>query len=82
MPAAARLLGSEGGNVMLSKKKQFIATLSVILAAGFVATSLVSYFVAHDSLTEQIAESTLPLTSDNIYSEIQQDLLKPSSSRR
>lgn len=62
---------------MLSKKKQFIATLSILLAAGFIATSLVSYFVAHDSLTEQIAESTLPLTSDNIYSEIQQDLLRP-----
>lgn len=62
---------------MLSKKKRFIATLSVLLVAGFLVTSLVSYFVAHDSLTEQIAESTLPLTSDNIYSEIQQDLLRP-----
>lgn len=62
---------------MLSKKKQFIAMLSVLLAVGFLATSFVSYFVAHDSLTEQIAESTLPLTSDNIYSEIQQDLLRP-----
>jgi len=62
---------------MLSKKRRFIATLCVLLVAGFLVTSLVSYFVAHDSLTGQIAESTLPLTSDNIYSEIQQDLLRP-----
>lgn len=62
---------------MLSKKKRFIAILSVLLAGGFFVTSFVSYLVAHDSLTSQIAESTLPLTSDNIYSEIQQDLLRP-----
>ena len=62
---------------MISRKKRFIATLSVLLVTGFIATSLVSYFVAHDSLIDQIAENTLPLTSDNIYSEIQQDLLRP-----
>lgn len=64
-------------NVMFSKKKRFIAILSILLAGGFFVTSFVSYFVAHDSLTSQIAESTLPLTSDNIYSEMQQDLLRP-----
>lgn len=59
------------------KRRRFVVTLTALLAVGFVATSLVSYYVAHDSLTEQIAENTLPLTSDNIYSEIQQDLLRP-----
>ncbi len=62
---------------MISRKKRFIASLSILLVTGFIATSLVSYFVAHDSLIDQIAENTLPLTSDNIYSEIQQDLLRP-----
>lgn len=51
--------------------------LTVLLLSGFVTTSLISYYVAHDSLSNQIAESTLPLTSDNIYSEIQRDLLRP-----
>ncbi len=62
---------------MWSKKFRFVLVLSTLLVAGFVTTSMVSYIVAHDSLTEQIAETALPLTSDNIYSEIQQDLLRP-----
>jgi diguanylate cyclase (GGDEF)-like protein len=59
------------------KKTQITLLLSSILLLGFIATSSVSYFVAHSALTQQIEESTLPLTSDNIYSEIQQDLLRP-----
>lgn len=35
-----------------------------------------SYFVARDSLTESLTQETLPLTSDNIFSEIQRDLLR------
>ncbi|MGL1558165.1 diguanylate cyclase, partial [Vibrio parahaemolyticus] len=41
------------------------------------ATSLIGYFVAKDSLTERLQQEMLPLTSDNIYSEIQRDLLQP-----
>lgn len=50
--------------------------LATLLLVGFLATSLVSYFVAQDSLSGRIAEETLPLTSDNIYSEIERDLLR------
>src|SRR5690606_5642793 len=39
--------------------------------------SLTSYFVARESLSRNISEQMLPLTSDNIYSEIQRDLLRP-----
>jgi diguanylate cyclase (GGDEF)-like protein len=48
-----------------------------LLAVGFLTTSFVSFYVARESLEEQISETTLPLTSDNIYSEIQRDLLQP-----
>ena len=51
--------------------------LGSILSLGFIATSMVGYFVARDSLTQQISTDTLPLIGDNIYSEIQRDLLKP-----
>lgn len=61
---------------MLGKKNQFVAVTALLLA-GFLATSLISYFVARHSLAKHIAEETLPLTSDNIYSEIQRDLLTP-----
>lgn len=58
------------------RKIVFAAALALLLLTGFLATSLISYFVAQDSLGEQIAEESLPLTSDNIYSEIDRDLLR------
>lgn len=62
---------------MQSSKIRLVVTITVLLIGGFLATTLVSYFVAHKSLSEQVAENTLPLTSDNVYSEIQRDLLRP-----
>lgn len=60
---------------MDSRKR--LAILALLLAVGFMVTTLVSYFVARDSLERHIADEMLPLTSDNIYSEIQRDLLRP-----
>lgn len=51
--------------------------VSLLLVCGFLVTSLASYFVSRSSLRKEIEENTLPLTSDNIYSEIQRDLLRP-----
>lgn len=51
--------------------------LSGILSLGFIATNMVGYFVARASLASQISNDTLPLIGDNIYSEIQRDLLQP-----
>lgn len=62
---------------MKSSRLKFIVVLSALLITGFAATSLVSFLVARNSLSDQIAESSLPLTSDTIYSEIQRDLLRP-----
>ena len=62
---------------MPGKKIYFAVVLCVLLVVGFLTTSFVSFYVARQSLEHQIAESTLPLTSDNIYSEIQRDLLQP-----
>ncbi|HDQ41227.1 MAG TPA: hypothetical protein ENN39_09405 [Desulfonatronum sp.] len=36
---------------------------------------LTSYIVAYRALGDEISQNTLPLTSDNVYSEIQKDLL-------
>ncbi|MBL4816228.1 MAG: diguanylate cyclase, partial [Shewanella sp.] len=60
------------GNTVWNDKKKFTWILSILLLSAFLLTSSISYRVAHDSLSEQIEENTLPLTSDNIYSEIQQ----------
>ncbi|MCK9505120.1 MAG: diguanylate cyclase [Porticoccaceae bacterium] len=62
---------------VVNRKKTFVAILATLLAAGFLATTLISYQVAKNSLDHQVADEMLPLTSDNIYSEIQRDLLRP-----
>ncbi len=61
----------------LKNKKQLIILISLILVAGFLTTGLLSYFISLSILREQIISCTLPLTSDNVYSEIQRDVLKP-----
>lgn len=62
---------------MNSRKSSFFILLTFLLLSGFLTTCFVSYFVAHDSISTQLSETTLPLTSDNVYSEIQQDLGRP-----
>lgn len=59
------------------EKRRLILLLCVLLAGGFVATSLASYFVSKSLMREALVSRELPLTSDNIYSEIQRDLLRP-----
>lgn len=51
--------------------------LGVLLFAGFFLTSSISYLVSRDSIRTTILNDDLPLTSDNIYSEIQRDLFEP-----
>ncbi len=62
---------------MHKRKTLFVSAISLLLVVGFLATSLISYFVAKDSVTTRLREEMLPLTGDNIYSEIQRDLLQP-----
>lgn len=51
--------------------------LSILLSAGFFATTLFGYFVSRDTIRAAIIGQDLPLTSSNIYSEIQKDLVRP-----
>ncbi|PLY02066.1 MAG: hypothetical protein C0623_04555 [Desulfuromonas sp.] len=59
------------------KNRNLVFVLSLLLIVGFLVTSLVSYFVSRESLRTQIKQSSLPLTSDTVYSEVQRDLMKP-----
>lgn len=59
------------------RKRFFLIVISLLVLSGFVITSLIGYYVAKDSISSQLREEMLPLTSDNIYSEIQRDLLTP-----
>ena len=61
----------------MEKRKLPVLLIGLILTTGFLITSLSSYFVSRTSLRSQITLNELPLTSDNVYSEIQRDLLRP-----
>jgi diguanylate cyclase (GGDEF)-like protein len=51
--------------------------LVLLLVGGFVSTSMVSYYTSRAALRSSIIDTALPLTSDNVYSEIQKDLVRP-----
>lgn len=56
---------------------RLLIILLLLLCAGFLATTLIGYFSALNTLRSGIVQSELPLTSDNVYSEIQRDLVRP-----
>jgi diguanylate cyclase (GGDEF)-like protein len=59
------------------QKKHIVLVISLLLVGGFLATALATYYVSRESLRAEIVLNELPLTSDNIYSEIQRDLILP-----
>lgn len=58
-------------------RRSLILLLSLVLSAGFFATTLFGYFVSKEAIRSAIIGQDLPLTSSNIYSEIQKDLVRP-----
>lgn len=61
----------------INNKAKLIAALWLLLSAGFLATTLVSYFSSREAIRESIVATELPLTSDNVYSGIMKDLVRP-----
>lgn len=58
-------------------RRRLLLLLSLILCVGFFATTLSSYYVSKKAIRDAIVSRELPLTSSNIYSEIQKDLVQP-----
>lgn len=58
-------------------RRSLLLLVSFLLFAGFFATTLFGYFVSKQAIRDAIIEQDLPLTSSNIYSEIQKDLVRP-----
>ncbi|TPG98870.1 GGDEF domain-containing protein [Pseudomonas caspiana] len=61
----------------LYAQRSLVLTLIALLGAGFLATSLLSYYASRASIRDNIINTELPLTSDTVYSEIQKDLVRP-----
>ena len=62
---------------VIGRRRSLYLLLTLVLAGGFLTISLVSYHAARSAIHESIVSNELPLTSDNIYSEIQKDLIRP-----
>jgi diguanylate cyclase (GGDEF)-like protein len=57
---------------------RILAILALVLGTGLIGASLAGYFISRASIREAITGTELPLTSDNVYSEIQKDLVRPT----
>lgn len=64
-------------NLTRLRKHSSILISGLLLTFAFSAISLISFYVANQTLKQHIKSNTLPLTSDTIYSEVQRDLLQP-----
>lgn len=60
------------------RKYSLLGWLSALLIIGFLVTSIASYLVSRDLVRHTLIAQSLPLTGDNIYSEIQKDVLRPT----
>ncbi|MBT4769201.1 MAG: cache domain-containing protein, partial [Rhodospirillaceae bacterium] len=60
-----------------SLRARLIGLVTIILIGGFLATNILSYQNSRDTLLAEVLNYQLPLSSNNIYSEIQADLLQP-----
>lgn len=58
-------------------RRGLLMLLALLLSAGFFATTLFGYQVSKQAIRDAIIDQDLPLTSSNIYSEIQKDLVRP-----
>jgi diguanylate cyclase (GGDEF)-like protein len=61
----------------VDKRSRLAILLAVILITGFAGTSLLSYVASSNTIRSNLVDNDLPLTSDNVYSEIQTDILRP-----
>ena len=64
-------------DVFSGSRRKLYLLLTLVMTVGFLAISLVSYTTSRSTIHESIVSNQLPLTSDNIYSEIQKDLIRP-----
>lgn len=68
---------SPGNDPYLFSRARMFVLLGALLFLGFLLATTISYVVSRNSIRRAILDNELPLTSDNIYSEIQRDLFEP-----
>jgi len=66
-----------GRSRFFNQRHSLLLLLSLLLGAGFIATALFGYYSSRTAIRNTLIGQDLPLTSSNIYSEIQKDLIRP-----
>ncbi|ADD68492.1 diguanylate cyclase [Denitrovibrio acetiphilus DSM 12809] len=61
----------------IKNKTSLFIIVGTLLTVGFLITNLISYYAAKNTMRDSIINTSLPLTRDNIYSEIQRDIMLP-----
>jgi diguanylate cyclase (GGDEF)-like protein len=61
----------------LSARNKLLLAMVIILLFSFVGVSFLNYKITRASVHEEILRNDLPLTMDNIYSELSSDLTRP-----
>ena len=61
----------------MNNKNRALSLVSAFLLIGFIAVSIISYWSARSSLSEQIVSEVVPLTGISIYSKIKEQLMAP-----
>ncbi len=61
----------------MNKRNSLAFLLALILLIGFAVTSVFSYVSSSRLIRANLSDAELPLTGDNVYSEIQKDILRP-----
>ena len=61
----------------LSARNKLLLALTTILLFSFVGVSFLNYKITRASIHEEIMRNDLPLTMDNIYSELTSELTRP-----
>ena len=58
-------------------KQRMLVVVSLLIIVGFMLTASVSFYLSRQAALNSLVEHEMPLTSDNIYAEVQRDLIKP-----
>ena len=58
-------------------KNGLLVVLAIVLSIAFVGSSLINYSMTRASIRQEIISKDLPLTRDNIYSDIVAEIIRP-----
>ncbi len=61
----------------LGDKARLLATLTVLLVAGFLGTGYFAFLAARDSIRANIEKNDLPVAAESVYARLQKDLVEP-----